>query len=573
MVDGIPWFHDQRRRWLFDRMEATERALHSEAALPVVMAEMRAVDAWLLAPAYATLARAAASRVPEHPAVQATALTDSRLAIIGSLIDLIEPGRVPAVAAQPALAHARATFGVAADLVEGLTGLAEQGVIALAQDGRAAAVAPTWKSEFAIAAAGECQLRFGRLPAPGLATTAWSVAFLRQARSFARAIYGVGSPSPGTLLQNMRQAQPFEERIRPITGVIAYATYREADLYVVATMDEGVRDELVESMDGFEATIDGSRLAVNAVLRQPAVALPARRWTAAVEDLLGKSLTSTFAPAVADMTVDEVVTALAAIRQEMWARLTPKERVVSDWRLPTRYVYEVHERGYTVFTVEGSDVEPGAERVEAGKAHRRSDAFEFFEYARSLNLPFGAHLGHIRWSSSEPRHPAAELAIDFEKEVATFNSQQRSLEIDLHPEVLEETVHSAISSRREDVIAISKHLPGSTDHIGPKQVFMLITKPSREALIDSPGAVVARMKSNSRDEAHVAIRHNEVTGWGAEELARQFGLPLDERGLIAGATLTSYALASHAVAELLGYRDQDVSVRRSATALGLTRGQ
>ena len=154
LVDDLPWFHEQRRRWLLGRLPEAERRSHASRLVPAIVGLLPAPAGWQYTTALAGLLEMAGAEVESVRLRAVVTLDRTQLAIMGALLELGEPSDDWAVDAQAALDHARHHFGAEGDLVADLQALEQADFVAVASNERAAVAVPVLDRPLAAAIAG-----------------------------------------------------------------------------------------------------------------------------------------------------------------------------------------------------------------------------------------------------------------------------------------------------------------------------------------------------------------------------------------------------------------------------------
>ena len=161
-VDGQPWFHEQRRRWLVDSLSPTERQSGAARIIPAVSELAQSQVGWRYGPTLAELIEEAGTEIVDPDFKRLSVLSDSELAIAAALLELDSTRSNPTDAAA-ALAHARRFFGADGDLVAALERLTLAGLTAVEQvlPGRVPLVEMSFGRAIAVAVGGMCHRRLG----------------------------------------------------------------------------------------------------------------------------------------------------------------------------------------------------------------------------------------------------------------------------------------------------------------------------------------------------------------------------------------------------------------------------
>ncbi|MBF4562861.1 ATP-binding protein [Microbacterium sp. VKM Ac-2870] len=171
--DGVNWFHDRRRAYLWNTRLTTK---HRQAVATAVLESFRrrleqkpVIEAWLAVSSPAILAEADVNDLDPDVSRVVQTPTD-QLALLASMIELMEPGQNQTASTREIAAYASRRFSFSGDPIAALEALEERGMVALASNRYASVAAPVIPSNFAYAALiGEAQHRFGLQLIPGRA--------------------------------------------------------------------------------------------------------------------------------------------------------------------------------------------------------------------------------------------------------------------------------------------------------------------------------------------------------------------------------------------------------------------
>ncbi|SFB32062.1 hypothetical protein SAMN05192575_107154 [Nocardioides alpinus] len=210
-VDGLPWFHDLRRRAIWETvLNDDERRSAAHRVLEYVMDRSRADQVSVRhAVDLARLSCLDPVFCAENPGLQAVLEADvMELRILVSVMELVMPGDQQAIDAASALEHARETLGARGDLVAVLRGLVDRGLLVMAENEHAAVVIPAWSSAASLLAClGRGADELPRIPVPRLATAVFDSVLRSALGPFHSGHYGVGQPRVSGLGEMLRDLQ------------------------------------------------------------------------------------------------------------------------------------------------------------------------------------------------------------------------------------------------------------------------------------------------------------------------------------------------------------------------------
>jgi len=294
-VNGRPWFHEQRRLFVVERiLKEDERAEASARAIGLLMDWDRADDSFDRMPEIARLLPDASGLLAEDEQLaDAIAIDRDELALAAGLIELIERDS-PAVLADALLRYVRATFG-GDQLIAAIERLAERSFVAVVKQDDAAAVVPYWREPLVkVAIIGRAFNELGRMPVPAVASSVFGQEVIPRIGRFEKGHYGVGSASLarlGELIPELRQPSGGMIVIGagPGENLLLRGSFAGRPLYGSFTFDDAVRrDEARDALTGLATEIFGERLALTDVLPHPGPLIPSNRFLGAAERILGR---------------------------------------------------------------------------------------------------------------------------------------------------------------------------------------------------------------------------------------------------------------------------------------------
>ena len=563
VVDEIPWFHEQRRRWLIDQLAEPELRAYAARIVPIVVGLVSEPTAWRYCPTLAALVEAAGNDVENNKLSAVAGLTREELAVAGALLELSERTE-PAMDAQAALDHARHNFSVNGGLVEALHRLEELGLAVVRSNDRAAAAVPVFDAPLAATIAGFCQRRLGRMPIPMLASFIWGAVLGPLAAPFEFGTYGIGSPRPGTLANNLNVTQMRSTGIigPGFYGCVAYGEHRSTQIYAVASTQRDQVKSLAEAWRGAHAEVGDGTFVVHDVVEYPSPRLRTQRWAIAADDLLGRD--ARFERDVGLELKDELHIA-ARIYQAARRRLTHDERLAAGLTEPMHLFFAEDDGHSTVVHVRG--LSPGVTRIDDLGRWSFQDPYAFLRLAEALNLPNDASIDHMSFGGRVDRsHPLRKFAEEARARLLEYNRDQPRVDINLASGYLEQWLEPLLEERYQD--ALSMHNAVADEHLSVPtklEVFIITSPVPEDSPIGTPPATVATRPSD-RSRVNYALLDKPIEGWGHAELSSQFSLP-------ANGSFSGYASVEDAIANLAGYDRDDVSAFRSLRELGLLRTQ
>jgi len=584
MFTGVPpWFHQLRRRHLWDQILTPEerddaRGRAIDYVTPQLAFPIAQPDAFV---EYARLVPHQAQLLAENPKLGAAASADAdEIAIVASLIELAVP-TPSAFLAENVLLYARQVFHARGDVVAALQGLAERNLVHLESNRFATAVVATFGSiEVVNLLAGRAAAELGRLPVPQVATSLFEVELRDALSPFRAGHYGVGSPSVAELSKFGVEMQ----RVRPDgsmhfgrkgPNLLVRFRYDQLPLYAtVAYNDEVSRDDAARRIDGFTDTVLDRPLVVTDVLKHPMTPVPSLRFLQAAELLTGQSLSNAIRGAgttprlEVPVALDEEMARRAAVLALVRDLCGPEEMLAYGLEQPIGYVYFGNTDRSEIAQVVGSQ---GAHPLPHLPAASIESGFHRVEMAQMLALGPEERIGLMTWRQGEHREEPvlAELAW-LSKRAHAFNDLQDRVAITMEEPFLQDALTEATQRAAEDAARLGAALTiEGVDNAtaGPPMgrttyLVLFLEEPNQRFV---PGAFATVMwtyvtNDTGEFEAHIRVRPSSernasIPTWTS--IAPFFGLDpaLDLNG--------GYGEARSVLSKLLGYCESEVSFQYS----------
>jgi hypothetical protein len=554
-VEELPWFHDQRRRWVLERLSIDERRHYASEAIPVVVENLNSQTGWRYCSSLAVLVQEAKDAVGNQLLVAVARLTDRELSVAAALLELYAPQK-PAVSAQAALGYAARRFGFDGALIDALNALADVGLCAVAANDWHAVVVPITEVSVVAAIVGSTQIRFGITTIPALASVIWDSCIAPLAKPFEMALYGVGSPRPGEIVEELNSFRlRATGQIRPqFFGCALMGEYSGVDLYGVVSTNETYPPAAVEQLRTARAEVLGRTFSVSTVLEWPSPRLRSERWLAAVSDVLRRHVGS--GPNESLSVADEV--ALTAKTWEaMRSGMDHTERLATGCVHPAHFYYSDHQAGQTVLTVRG--LPAGVTALDRPPAVAFNDPYTFLRLRYELQLDASVHVERIRDGRNlDSLHPAELVGKEIAARTRQFNRLLPRTRVHLNPDELKVWVLEQLQLRHNDSALLSQAF--NLEAPVPKHIFLAACPPWHGDLFPIPGAMYLLDDSDEMRFEYAILRSS-----APNDLYDEF------REAFPDAPNSSPALSelSRALAELTGYEEGDLWMLDSARSVGL----
>lgn len=560
-VNDLPWFHDQRRRWLLNKLAAPELREYAARVVPAISALVSEQGIAPYETALAAAVEAAGDDVEDARLRRIARLSEAELAIEGALLELHgDPN--DSQTAGSVLTHARRHFGASGDLIAALEHLHELELVGVATNEHVAIVVPVITPPIAAMVAGACQRRLGRMPVFALAHVVWASILGPLAVPFQVAQYGLGAPLLGeavdaTNTQRMRITNTIGGRFH---GCYLIGEHRSTAIHATAAVEEGEGARLEAAWRGATGEVGDGTFVVRDLLRLPADRLRAQRWALAADDLLGKG--PTFRED-AGLSVEAELRTLAQARESIRELLDRAEQLVTGLTDSHHYFFDAHADRSTVVRVAG--LAPGVTRWSPLQIKMFGDPYASLRLAQDLDLPADARIiGLSAGGRLDRSHPLRKLGQELADRVDEYNSLQPRVLVDLRPEALEPWLIPLLDARYDDALRLYEALddPALAEPT-PLEVFIVTSPVPAEAIITTPPATLA-YRPSSTNIVRYHLADEPLRSWGSRELEERFP---DASGLPG----SGHASVDDALAAMSGYSRGDLSSFQSMRELDLLR--
>lgn len=471
-VNGIPWFHEQRRRFLAEtKLTDNERAVAcADAALLLAgAAEAREARMGELA---GLVEQATPLLEGDERLSAAVGLDLPQLSLCAALIELMEPAmELPAVDGNQLVRYARNVFAGEGDLVAAFRRFDACPIVHVDENERAAVAVPTWGDELVVfVIAGRAERELGRLPVPSAASAVFDSEVRPRINAFLAAQYGIGTAGMAHLAQCARELRrrlgvPFEIR-GPNAGpnLLLRGSYANRPFYAAITFNtEDERDAAGAAVEGLRSEVFGEELRLRDVLAHPRGPVPARRFLLAAQLLLGSDLKTDVDGIKGQrelpepIEAEERLTARAATLSFVRSRCDDVERYALTLEQTSGYLFYATDERLDVAEVIGAE---GARRSEVDLELWGDDPFAGFRLDEVAELGPGQRIGELNASISrrpvltDPVIDALNTCARIAKE---YNQAQPRLVLPLDEGELERLISDALALRLADARAMQEH--------------------------------------------------------------------------------------------------------------------
>jgi hypothetical protein len=571
IVNGRPWFHEQRRRHLWDRVVTPqERGPIADAAVAELVEQLRQTGNPALPAAIARTARHATGPDTAHPAVAAALAADAdELAVAGALTELADHATGnPAVLGDNLLLHARDTYRTDGDLIDALGRLERRGLVHVAAGEQATAVAATWGTPLAaVVIAGRSADELNRLPVPAAASRVFEAVIRPLVSPFQEMVYGIGDPDLDALARHARDLRGDPTAPIPMRGwpaLLLRARYGETPLYAAVTYrTEQERDSARARVTGLDHEHLGRPVRVDDALAHPAATIPSLRWVRAAA-LVARAdvLSAGKAKLAADPPVDSAeharrrIDTLRVIR----ARTTDDERRALGLDRPVGYAIADSDDAQFTAEISGRD---DLIVLAPDDARAHNDPYYRFRLAQRLALAPGQGITRttLHWPGGRRAEDAAVATIErLRQRAADYNRMQNRTRHLLTEQHLEQAVRDASARLWDDARALGENVTIGNGRGWPPEhalrVVIELTPPQDGWVAAADSGIVVAKIPGAADDIQLRVVHTTSADSRTppDQLMNDaFGYDLDQ------APSYSYGDARYSIARLLGHADEEIA--------------
>jgi len=438
--EGQPWFHERRRRILWDLVLSGEER---QSTATKILGWLFPVDGtWSSVSVLdAETAAAMCAIVPDfrsRAGVEAAmALSGKQLATLFALMELMEPrhGQSQAephfVDSDSVLEEARLLLGEEGDYVEALEGLISDGLIYVASNDRASIVTLTVPSREALAVlVGRQITQLGRLPVNRVASVLFE-ALLRPALvGFVNSVYGIGRPNPASMQRDLDRVPRERIYVPSQPSLLTRGMWGSRTFYLAADFhDDESRDAAATMVRSIDTEVVGERFRPALVLVAPSTPLPGSRFVHAVAAVSGRERSDgefEIPSRRSELAAQELLEAKLQMREFIRARATYPELVVAGMEEVHGYALSADPDGsYLLIEYAAEEAEVRFVR-ERPRADWWSDPLFPVRVIDEMGLPVRSRVVHVEAGSSFDRGDLPmSVASEFRKRVREYNRSQR----------------------------------------------------------------------------------------------------------------------------------------------------
>jgi hypothetical protein len=567
-VNGRPWFHEQRRRYLLEqKLESEERAAACVDGVAVVCAIAQETGRTDRLAELAELLPHASALLEENEQLRAVVALDApQLALCAAFVELSEPsmGEAPMIDAQALLRHARRVFEIPDNLIAALRQLGKGPLVQLmAQEHGAIARSLLAEQLVVFAIIGRARRGLTRAPIPGAAGAVFETVIRPRAEPFLATGYGIGDTRMAGLGAESVELRRRLGALALIDGrdtgpnLLLRGHYGGRPFYAhLSFQEDSQRERAYNELHELRTEVLDQPFEVSDLLLHPLQAIPARRFLLAARRLLRGDLNLSFDGTTASRkltaakTMEERLETRAAVIRLVRERTTVTERYAMDIDKPIGFLFHDDRKFRHIAEVIGGreDARPVAEPAR----HSVNEPFWAYMIEQSGSLTPHERVAIVKFSmGGSDRHsdPAIEALADLAKQAAHFNAVQQRVRIELNDLGLADQIEQALNRRLDDAQALHESGLFGEDLDPPAPAayeIRLIQESAGEGLLTRAAEVVARSTVGDRDRVTVTVADSMT--------------PMSE--VMSEETIAWRQGRAHdLIADLLGHRVDDVRLR------------
>ena len=593
-VGRRPWFHELRRRAVWNALNSAERASAADWALADLLDRY---DQTGDPEALVSVALIAADSEQAHGdpmALYALTASPEEVAVAAAVLEIAEGvgagphPEAPLVMGDSLLVYTRETFLSDGDLLTALRNLADHGLVTVISNEFASVVFPCFTKLAAILMAGRAGAELGRLPIPRLAGSVFRTVVGLRLGQFQVARYGLGTKTIADLsaeLPNVRRS-PDTFVVVPaqrLPAVLVRGLVAGQSFYLAATFaDTAQREQAAARLTGVTEPFLDDRVIITDVVQHPQSRVPARRFLNAVSQILSVPIHPEFPRLQAENPVEfaEAVQRRADTLRLVRALCSQIERYALGLEEPIRLAFA--NRGDSSVVAEIFGGEDGTIKLDRFPVLSMfgDDPYERYVLREQLGLSWTQRVGRIEGHTGEPSSadPVLESLAALSKKAKMFNSHQPRLDLPLEAQLLQALLEEAGQRCFNDATALSA-LTFTVSIHPPQPTATLVAVcpdipeygwiPGAHALagiavLDSAvdtNAVQVYVSAATTRPDYEQVRQAFREGFAFELPAHGPSGPVPEQHLI----YSTYGPADSVLARLLGHRRDDIRILLSGT--------
>ena len=592
VVAGKPWFHELRRRAIWNSLDSIERSTAADRAIANLEDEFDQSRSPSALVALTAIAKDSPRVQADTMSSYALAATTAEVIVAASILELAEnpnidtQPQISAVIGDSLLVYAQKVFGTSSDLLPALKKLADKDLITIAGNQSATVVIPRFNKLTAMILAGRSGGELGRLPIPRLASNIFRTVIAFRLGEFLNAQYGLGSPSIAQMAASIgldpRSGTQFLLPTRRPPTLLSRGMIAGQPFYLSATFprDDG-RDQAAERIDGLVQSFMSERFCITDVVKIPTCRVPSRRFLRAVSLILKNPLARYFPEIRTNAPLEFSETVRRKAETFRWIRTlcSQVERYALELEQPVKLAFADGDRYSIVAEILGGEDGFIALAEFPSISMFGTDPYEAYSLRYEFGLSWNQSIGMVDVLAGPRRlkDPVVETLVALSKKAETFNSQQLRLQIPLNDApALQQLLNEADKQLYNDAEALYPELTISVETNPPVKTTTLVAvcpDIQEDGWIEGAHALAGIMTLVSTEtrsvQVYVAAASERPTHDQVQAAFREgFGIELSLGvSVVQGhRAFCTYGGAGSILSELASYRKEDTEFFRENTA-------
>jgi hypothetical protein len=573
-AEGNPWFHEVRRRCIWESLSPSLRRQVADRAVSFILSSFRESEDPELLVNLALIAPDSSEVQNDPRAKYLSRASLDEIALISALLEIAESSKagpspeIPTAFGDSVFDYCRLTFKADVDALSSLEHLASAEIIFVAENDDTSVLIPRLSEIALMVALGRAGAELPRFPMPAIASVIFRTRISPRLHQFVTCSYGIGYPRLSNEVtkgeKTYRAERPDHPFGRSTHAVFLRAGIEQQPFYAYSTFPDAETATLsAQALLGAGGRHWGLQVDIDWVLQLPAGRVRSRRFLTALERVQ-------FTPRP-DLSVTSEVSKKADLLRYVRASCTRLERAVFDLEETTSYIVLEKERDVMVVEVTGGG--DGVKNPEAPipDDYRFTGPYKWTKLKQMLNLRSGERVSNVTFGTTggtfyEPPHILSSLS----SKAREYNRSQPRIRISSSSAALQ----SALSRSQQDAYHDAQALCAVLSQYGdaglvPRRTLLLIYTHGEGGRYFEPQhaeAVYLQIPTPGLEHDIVTVKVVECPDgeFDTEIFATEFSRELAEIPEIADGSrdwrrFLSVADPSHLLCRELGYEDGAVT--------------
>ncbi|MEV5098721.1 hypothetical protein ACFC5H_15805 [Streptomyces rochei] len=478
-TDGSPWFHEVRRRCIWESLSPPLRREVADRAVSFILSSFRDTEDLELLVNLALIAPDS-SEVQNDPRAKYLSRANlDEIALISALLEIAESNKeapspeVPTAFGDPVFDYCRLAFKEDLNALPSLERLTAAEIIFVAENDDASVLIPRLSELAFLVALGRAGAELPRFPMPAIASVIFRTSIAPRLHQFVTCSYGIGYPR---LLNAVtkgekahRAARPHHPHGRSTHSIFLRAEIEQQPFYAYSTFPDAETATLsAQDLQGAGGRHWGLHVDVNWVLQLPTGRVRSRRFLTALERVQ-------FTPRPG-LSFRSEVAKKADLLRHVRASCNRLERAVFDLEETISYIVLERDRDVMVVEVTGSGDGVAEPDTPVPDDYRFAGPYKWTELKQTLNLRSGERVSNVTISTTEggyhdPKHVLESMS----NKAREYNRSQPRIEISSSTDALQNALSKAQQDSYHDAQALCAVLSQYGDaSLTPRRTLLLI---------------------------------------------------------------------------------------------------